>query len=78
MVRSLTPPTFLAHSKADQLVPVTNSSMFYEALKARGVEAEFFELSTGAHGLGCGKGPEWAAWQARCLAWLEARGWMKD
>jgi len=39
--------------------------------------AEFFELPTGAHGLGCGKGAEWAAWQAKCLEWFKARGLVK-
>ena len=47
------------------------------ALKSHGVPAEFFELPTGAHGLGCGKGAEWAAWQAKCLEWFKARGPVK-
>lgn len=47
------------------------------ALKSHGVRAEFFELPTGAHGLGCGKGAEWAAWQAKCLEWFKARGPVK-
>jgi len=69
-----TPPTFLAHSRVDQLVPVANNEMFHKALKAHGVATEFFELSTGLHGLGCGKGAEWVAWQAKCATWLKARG----
>jgi acetyl esterase/lipase len=73
-VTEKTPPAFLAHSKTDQLVPVENSAMFYEALKAHQVPAEFLELPEGAHGLGCGKGPQWEAWQAKCLPWLTARG----
>jgi acetyl esterase/lipase len=76
-VTKQTPPTFLAHATTDQAVPVANSAMFYEALKAHGVPAEFFELPTGAHGLGCGKGAEWAAWQAKCLDWFKARGLVK-
>ena len=47
------------------------------ALKAHGVPAEFFELQTGAHGLGCGKGELWVAWQAKCLEWFKARGLVK-
>ena len=76
-VTKQTPPTFLAHSKVDGAVPVANSRMFYDALKAHGVPAEFFELQTGGHGLGCGNGAEWAAWQARCLEWFKARGLVK-
>jgi acetyl esterase/lipase len=76
-VTKQTPPTFLAHATTDQAVPVANSAMFHEALKAHGVPAEFFELPTGAHGLGCGNGKEWAAWQAKCLEWFKARGMVK-
>jgi len=65
------------HAKTDTLVPVENSAMFYEALKANKVPADFMELPEGAHGLGCGQGPLWAAWQARCLQWLATRGVVK-
>jgi hypothetical protein len=37
------------------------------------VAAEYLELPTGAHGLGCGKGPEWEAWQRACIKWLAGR-----
>jgi acetyl esterase/lipase len=73
-VTERTPPTFLAHAKTDSVVPIENSALFAAALKAHNVPAEFLELPTGAHGLGCGKGPEWMAWQAKCLEWLKARG----
>jgi len=76
-VTEKTPPTFLVHSKTDTAVPVENSAMFYEALKANKVPAEFLELPTGAHGLGCGKGELWAAWQEKCLLWLAGRGLAK-
>ena len=69
-----TPATFLAHAKTDKVVPVEHSAMFHAALRRHGVASEFFELPTGRHGLGCGKGKEWIAWQERCLAWLRSRG----
>ncbi|MEI8078158.1 MAG: alpha/beta hydrolase [bacterium] len=72
-VTARTPPTFLAHSVQDSTVSVANSRLFYAALQASGVPAEFLELPTGDHGLGCGQGAEWADWQAGCLAWLNAR-----
>ncbi len=72
-----TPPTFLAHSKKDSAVPVADSEMFYAALQANKVPAEFLELETGDHGLGCGHGPEWEMWLAHCLAWLQGRGLAK-
>jgi acetyl esterase/lipase len=72
-VTAQTPPAFLAHSVQDSAVPVANSRLFHAALQASGVPAEFLELPTGDHGLGCGQGAEWACWQAGCLAWLKAR-----
>ena len=76
-VTAQTPPTFLAHSKLDKVVPVEHSAMFYDALKAKNVPAEFLELPTGDHGLGCGKGPEWTEWQAKCLEWLKKSKFME-
>lgn len=72
-VTARTPPAFLAHSVQDSAVSVANSRLFYAALQAHGVPAEFLELPAGDHGLGCGQGAEWACWQAHCLAWLKAR-----
>lgn len=69
-VTAQTPPAFLAHSKLDRVVPVEDSQMFYDALKAHSVAAEFLELPTGDHGLGCGKGALWAEWQTKCLEWM--------
>lgn len=70
-VTDQTPPTFLAHAKTDRVVPVEDSALFYDALKAHGVAAEFLELPTGDHGLGCGKGAQWTEWQTKCLEWLK-------
>jgi acetyl esterase/lipase len=72
-VTAQTPPTFLAHSVTDHVVSVENSRLFFKALQDHEIPAEYFELPTGDHGLGCGKGPEWTAWQAKCMAWLKAR-----
>jgi acetyl esterase/lipase len=73
-VTEKTPPAFLVHSKLDKAVSVENSKMFYEALQAHKVAAEFLEMPTGDHGLGCGKGPLWAEWQEKCLAWMKKSG----
>lgn len=69
-----TPPTFLAHARTDTVVPVANSRLFHAALRAQGVPAELLELPEGEHGLGCGHGPLWQAWQDACLRWMAARG----
>jgi len=68
-----TPPTFLAHAKDDRPVPPENSRMFYEALRAKKVPAEYLELPSGGHGLNGYKGPMWDAWQQKSLAWLAER-----
>ena len=72
-VTEKTPPAFVVHSTTDHVVPVANSAMFYAALKTHNIEAEFLELPTGEHGLGCGKGELWAEWQAKCAEWLKAK-----
>ncbi len=71
LVTQDTPPAFLAHSVKDTVVNVENSRLFANALKAKGVAVTLFELPQGEHGLGCGKGPEWASWQAECAKWLK-------
>ena len=45
------PPTFLWHTKTDDDVPVENSIIFAEALKAQGVDAELHIFPEGRHGL---------------------------
>ncbi len=69
-VSAKTPPTFLAHAKDDRVVVPENSKMFYDALRAHKVTAEYLELPSGGHGLNGYKGPMWDAWQTRSLTWL--------
>jgi acetyl esterase/lipase len=69
-VTDRTPPSFLAHAVDDGLVPVDNSRMFYDALVAHKVPAQFLPLPHGGHGLNGYKGPMWDAWQTQSLQWL--------
>jgi acetyl esterase/lipase len=69
-VTEKTPPAFLAHAKDDRVVPSENSRMFYDALRANKVSADYLELASGGHGLNGYKGPMWDAWQKRSLTWL--------
>ncbi len=69
-VTAKTPPTFLAHAKDDRAVPPENSRMFYDALRAHKVAADYLELPSGGHGLNGYKGAMWDAWQERSLSWL--------
>ena len=69
-VTDRTPPAFLAHAKDDTAVSPDNSRMFYEALRAHHVAAQYLELPEGGHGLHGYQGPMWAAWQTGCMQWL--------
>lgn len=78
-----TPPTFLWHTAADELVPVQNSLLFAEALSRAGVPYEMRIFPFGVHGLSTAapdvdqpeKGrfadPHVARWVPDCLAWLD-------
>ena len=72
-VTDKTPPVFLAHAKDDAKVSPEHSRMFFEALKAHRVAAEYLELPSGGHGLDGYKGPMWDAWQAKSLEWLKSQ-----
>ena len=65
-----TPPTFLAHARDDQPVPIENSKAFYESLQLHKVPSRYLELPSGGHGLNGYQGPMWDAWQQGCLEWL--------
>jgi hypothetical protein len=71
-VTDQTPPAFLAHAKDDQMVSPENSRMFFAALKAHHVAAEYLELPRGGHGLNHYQGPMWEWWQSGALLWLAA------
>ena len=75
-ITTKTPPAFLAHAADDKVVLADNSKMFYEALRASGVEAKYLELPSGGHGLNGYKGPMWDAWQTQSLEWLAARNFI--
>src|SRR5690606_44328 len=51
-VSPATPPTLLVHAGDDTGVPVENSLMMYEALKAAGVRSELHVFESGGHGFG--------------------------
>jgi len=58
----------------DKVVPPDHSSMFHEALNAKGVASEYLELPSGGHGLNGYRGPMWEAWQTGSLRWLASQG----
>lgn len=74
-VSEQTPPTMLIHSTDDKLVPVENSLLFYDALRAHHIPATLHVYDHGGHGYGLGvKDPVLNTWPGLCIAWLHGLG----
>lgn len=72
-----TPPAFIVHTQEDQSVPVENSLLFYQALRAAAVPVEMHLYVHGPHGFGLrpGLGPT-SEWPRRCEEWMRSQGWL--
>ena len=74
-VTARTPPTFLFHTNADNVVPAENSVLFYLALRKAKVPAELHVYEKGRHGVGLAPtDPVLSSWPKRLADWLEMRG----
>ena len=73
-VTSKTPPSFLVHSGADQVVSVSNSIEFYQALKAHNIEAGLHIYTKGEHGFLLA--PSFEEWFGRCTFWMKSMGFL--
>lgn len=72
-----TPPTLLIASTDDATVPVENSLMFYQALKAAAVPVELHVYESGKHGFGLAAGDAaLSGWLGQGEAWLRRHGWV--
>lgn len=71
-----TPPTFLVHAADDQVVPVSNSVRFFEALNARQIPAELMVYPAGGHGHGLNNATTGDRWIERCRQWLQSQGFI--
>ena len=77
-VSGQTPPTFLFHTDSDDVVPVENSVLFYEALKRNHVPAEMHIFERGPHGVGLAKkDPALSHWPELLAQWFRTRGLLK-
>jgi acetyl esterase/lipase len=67
-----TPPAILIHSDDDKGVPVENSIVYYEALRANGVTSELHIYPYGGHGysLAIGQG-HLSTWPDRVIEWIK-------
>lgn len=78
-VDATTPPTFLAHTHEDAIVPASQSTLFYDALLRAGVPAELHIFGHGEHGLGLAvDDPDFGGWPALLANWLRRRGLLTD
>jgi acetyl esterase/lipase len=74
-VTRATPPTFLIHTTDDDVVPVENTLLFYQALRAAGVPAEMHVYRSGPHGFGLApKDTALSTWPQACEAWMRSLG----
>ena len=76
-VTSNTPPTFLIHAEDDDVVPVENSLMMYEALLHAKVKTEMHLFQNGGHGFGMNNSTTKDKWFDWAVAWMDANGWLK-
>ncbi|MBL7698384.1 MAG: alpha/beta hydrolase [Chitinophagaceae bacterium] len=69
-VTSKTPPTFLVHAKDDP-VKVKNTTLFADALSAKGVDSEVLLYETGGHGFGLVNKDFDVQWPDRVWEWMK-------
>lgn len=69
-----TPPTFLVHAGDDDVVPVQNSIMFYEALLKNHVKGELHIFQAGGHGFGLINPKSKDHWFDWAAAWMNENG----
>ncbi len=72
-VSERTPPTLILHATDDQLVDVSNSLRYYEALRHAGVPVEMRLFEKGQHGFFLMPRDRW---QSTIMEWLTSNGWL--
>lgn len=74
-VTQQTPPTFLFHTSDNPVVPVQNSTAYYEACRKVGVPVEMHIFEHGPHGVGLAfYDPVLSAWPTLLAGWLRSHG----
>jgi acetyl esterase/lipase len=76
-VTAATPPAFLVHAEDDNVVPIQNTLMFYDALLQNKVKAEMHIYTGGGHGYGLNNSTTRDSWFDRLKEWMDASGWLK-
>jgi acetyl esterase/lipase len=70
-VNPQTPPCFLIHAKNDNVVPVKNSLVFYEALQKNNVPAKLYLYDKGGHGFGLHNETSDVQWIDLVIPWIK-------
>jgi acetyl esterase/lipase len=75
-VRADSPPCFLVHAEDDPVIPVANSLLMRDALRARGIATETHLFPDGGHGFGIrlAQGHSVAIWPELFFAWGRRQG----
>ncbi|TKC06659.1 alpha/beta hydrolase [Pedobacter polaris] len=73
-VSSNTPPTFLVHALDDDVIPVKNSLLFFNALLKAKVKAEMHIVQDGGHGFGLYDPENKDKWFTWCIDWMKKNG----
>jgi acetyl esterase/lipase len=76
-VNANTPPAFLVQAEDDDVVPVQNSLLFYEALLNNKVKTEMHLFQEGGHGFGMNNRKNPGKWFDWATAWLQENGFAK-
>jgi len=76
-VTAATPPTFLVHAEDDNVVPVQNTLVFYDALLQNKVKAEMHIYAGGGHGFGLHNWTTRDYWFDRLKEWMDANDWLR-
>jgi len=76
-VTANTPPTFLVQAEDDDVVPVQNSLLFYNALLQNKVKAEMHIFPQGGHGFGLNNSTTKDYWFDRLTEWMDGLGLLK-
>ncbi len=75
-VSSNTPPTFLVHALDDDVIPVKNSLLFFNALVKAKVKAEMHIVQDGGHGFGLYDPENKDKWFIWCIDWMKKNGFI--
>lgn len=73
-VTANTPLTFLVQAQDDNVVPVQNSLLFYQALLSNKIKAEMHLFQEGGHGFGLNNPKSKDQWIDWCKNWMEENG----